>query len=151
MPNPPTRSPFRCSGVYLSPAKPSSFQAASTRRSHAKVLYAMVADDGLDLHELKVDGRAIKNGFLMPFQLDMLDILVLRAVVTDPTALGASHLGALGVRYRGSNDELLHNWKQNQSSRRIYPRNSRGDLPRLEGVRQPDPGRCGLHSDQVPQ
>lgn len=96
-----------------------------------EILDAMVADVGIDLQELKVDGGAIKNDFLMQFQSDMLDVPVLRPVVTELTALGAAYLAGLAVGYWGSMDELLKNWKLDKKftpnmSEEVRARNYRG-------------------------
>ena len=54
-----------------------------------------MADTGIELHQLKVDGGASANGFLMQFQADIIDRPVLRPVVRETTALGAAFLAGL--------------------------------------------------------
>lgn len=61
------------------------------------VLDAMVRDSALRPDVLRVDGGASRNNFLMQFQADILDIPVLRPVVTETTALGAAMLAARAV------------------------------------------------------
>lgn len=60
-----------------------------------EILDAIVADTGIELHQLKVDGGASANGFLMQFQADIIDRPVLRPVVRETTALGAAFLAGL--------------------------------------------------------
>ncbi len=48
-----------------------------------EILDAMVADCGIDLKEMKCDGGAIRNNFLLQFQSDMLNVPVARPVVTE--------------------------------------------------------------------
>jgi len=75
-----------------------------------EILDAMVADCGINLKEMKCDGGAIKNNFLLQFQSDMLNVPVVRPVVTELTALGTAYLAGLAVGYWASMDELLDKW-----------------------------------------
>ncbi|MGC3833709.1 glycerol kinase [Moritella viscosa] len=70
------------------------------------VLDAMQADSGIKLAELRVDGGAVANNFLMQFQADVLDTTVLRPAVTEVTALGAAYLAGLAVGFWDGLDEL---------------------------------------------
>ena len=58
---------------------------------------AMESTSGLTLRELRVDGGASANDFLMQLQADVLDVPVLRAKTTETTALGAAYLAAIGM------------------------------------------------------
>jgi glycerol kinase len=55
-----------------------------------EVLGAALADAGLTLEELRVDGGATANNLLMQFQADVLSTPVVRPVVKETTALGAA-------------------------------------------------------------
>ncbi|HCG9378713.1 glycerol kinase GlpK [Vibrio parahaemolyticus] len=70
------------------------------------VLDAMQADSGIKLANLRVDGGAVANNFLMKFQSDVLNTEVHRPQVTEVTALGAAYLAGLAVGYWNSIDEL---------------------------------------------
>ncbi|HCE4651908.1 TPA: glycerol kinase GlpK [Vibrio parahaemolyticus] len=70
------------------------------------VLDAMQADSGIKLANLRVDGGAVANNFLMQFQSDVLNTEVHRPQVTEVTALGAAYLAGLAVGYWNSIDEL---------------------------------------------
>jgi len=74
------------------------------------VLNAMIADSGINLRTLRVDGGAVKNNFLMQFQSDMLDVPVERPVVQETTALGAAYLAGLAVGFWESQDEIAEKW-----------------------------------------
>ena len=63
------------------------------------VLDAMVADTGIDLRELKVDGGASANNFLMQFQADILGRSIRRPMIGETTALGAAYLAGLAVGF----------------------------------------------------
>ncbi|NLT13210.1 MAG: glycerol kinase GlpK [Clostridiales bacterium] len=56
---------------------------------------AMERDTGCRMSELRVDGGASQNGFLMQFQADLLGIPVRRPGVHETTALGACYLAGL--------------------------------------------------------
>ena len=76
-----------------------------------EILDAMVLDGNIQLKELKVDGGAIKNNFLLQFQCDLLNVPVSRPVVTELTALGTAYLAGLAVGYWKNQDELLDKWQ----------------------------------------
>ena len=72
---------------------------------------AMERDCGRSLRELKVDGGASRDGFLMQFQADMLAKPVLRPVIRETTALGAAYLAGLAVGVWKDTDELRRLWR----------------------------------------
>ncbi len=76
------------------------------------VLKAMESDSGIKLKELKVDGGACKNDFLMQFQADILSKKVIRPKVVETTALGAAYLAGLYVGYWKDKEDIKLNWKK---------------------------------------
>ena len=74
------------------------------------VLKAMEEDSGIKLSELKVDGGACANNFLMQFQSDVLGVEVHRPEVIETTALGAAYLAGLAVGYWANKEEVSKNW-----------------------------------------
>ncbi len=62
------------------------------------------------IKELRVDGGATANDFLMGFQADILNRRVVRPVVKETTALGAAYLAGLAVDYWSSQDEIRSLW-----------------------------------------
>ncbi len=83
-----------------------------------EVLGAALADAGLTLAELRVDGGATANNLLMQFQADILATPVVRPVVRETTALGAAYLAGLAVGYWASREEIAQNWA---ADRRFLP------------------------------
>jgi glycerol kinase len=63
----------------------------------SEVLHAMEADSGVPTKELRVDGGAALNDFLMQFQADLLNVPVRRASLVETTALGAAGLAGLAA------------------------------------------------------
>ena len=63
------------------------------------VLEIMRSDSGIDLRELRVDGGACVNNFLMQFQSDILGVPVERPEIIETTALGAAYLAGLAVGF----------------------------------------------------
>jgi glycerol kinase len=77
----------------------------------ADVLCAMEADSGIRLAELRVDGGAARNDFLMQFQADVLGVPVARPRILETTALGAAYLAGLGIGYWSGADEIARQWQ----------------------------------------
>ncbi len=63
------------------------------------VLELMRNECGLELGELRVDGGACANNFLMQFQADILGVPVERPEIIETTALGAAYLAGLAVDF----------------------------------------------------
>ncbi len=76
----------------------------------ADVAEAMNADAHVPLQELRVDGGAAANDFLMQFQADLLGVPVVRPHVFETTALGAAYLAGLAVGYWDSLAQIADNW-----------------------------------------
>lgn len=70
---------------------------------------AMQRDAGVKITNLNVDGGASANNFLMQFQADILDANVVRPMVTETTALGASYLAGLTIGYWKDIDDIRSN------------------------------------------
>jgi glycerol kinase len=82
------------------------------------VVAAMQGDAKMELKELRADGGAVGNSFLMQFQADMLGVPVDVPVVSETTALGAAYLAGLGVGFWKSRAEIDAHW---QRARRYEP------------------------------
>ncbi len=70
------------------------------------VLTAMEKDTGLKLSELRVDGGASANNFLLQTEADLINATVIRPGCLESTAMGAAFLAGLAVGYWESRDEL---------------------------------------------
>ena len=78
------------------------------------VLDAMVADSGVRLEVLKVDGGATVNDTLMQLQADILGVPVVRPVVAETTALGAAYAAGLAVGFWKDLNDLRENWRMDR-------------------------------------
>ena len=76
----------------------------------ADLVRAMERDTGVPLAELKVDGGASRDRFLMQFQADILDKRIRRPVVRETTALGAAYLAGLAVGVWSGREEIRRLW-----------------------------------------
>ena len=74
------------------------------------VLEAMQEDSGIDLQDLRVDGGAVANNFLMQFQSDILGVPVHRPEIIETTALGAAYLAGLAVGFWSDKEEITKRW-----------------------------------------
>jgi len=70
----------------------------------------MVAESGVPLDRLKVDGGMVVNELLMQFQADILNVPVIRPEVIETTALGAAYAAGLGVGFWPDVASLRRNW-----------------------------------------
>lgn len=70
------------------------------------ILEAMQKDSGIRLEELRVDGGAVKNGFLMQFQADLLGTPVVKSRMEEATAFGAAALAGLGTGFWESEADI---------------------------------------------
>jgi len=71
------------------------------------VIVAMESDTGHPMSELRADGGATANRYLMQFQADILGKPVRRAKIADTTAMGAAMLAGLAMGVWKSPDEML--------------------------------------------
>jgi glycerol kinase len=92
------------------------------------VVDAAVKDGGVFVEELRADGGASANDFLMQFQADILQAPVIRPEVTETTALGAAFLAGLSAEVYEGMDEIAGIWKRNKEYR--------------PGMDSDDAGRC---------
>ena len=75
-----------------------------------EVVEAMNADSGIALKALKVDGGMTANNLLMQFLADLLDVPVVRPMVTETVSLGAAYAAGLAVDYWPDLEGLRSNW-----------------------------------------
>jgi glycerol kinase len=80
----------------------------------ADVLEAMVADSGIEIRELRVDGGAAPNNLLMQFQADVLRVPTVRPEVFETTALGAAYLAGLATGFWTDQADINAQWKVNR-------------------------------------
>jgi glycerol kinase len=92
------------------------------------VLDCMREDSNIELEELRVDGGAARNDFLMQFQADILGIPVVRPQNTETTAAGAAYLAGLATGFWSGVDEVAQSW---QAERTFEPRMNQSERESL--------------------
>jgi len=117
------------SGLTRSTGKAHIIRAAleSIAFQSRELIDAMEADSGEQVKELRVDGGAAVNNFLMQFQADILGKPVVRPADVETTALGAAYLAGIAEKVWSGADEVESFWRV---ERRFEPRMSeqeRGD------------------------
>jgi len=93
-----------------------------------EVLRAMEDDAGVSLPELKVDGGASANNFLMKFQADLIGRSVKRPKCIETTALGAAYLAGLETGYWTDREDILDNWALGRAFESTMDEDVRKDL-----------------------
>ncbi len=78
------------------------------------VLEVMEKDSGLKVKDLKVDGGAARDNFLMQFQSDIMDARVIRPHSVETTAMGAAFLAGLATGFWRSLDEIREIWQEDR-------------------------------------
>ena len=95
------------------------------------IIEAMQNDSGKKIHELRVDGGATKDRYLMQYQADILDIPVLLPDVTESTALGAAYLAGITAKVYNTVSEVA---KLNTIRNRFDPDMSQGERRRQRAL-----------------
>jgi glycerol kinase len=72
---------------------------------------AMESASGVELEQLKADGGAVQNGWLMRFQADVLGVPVVVPEVSETTALGAAFLAGVATEVWGE-EQIRMMWRQ---------------------------------------
>ena len=78
------------------------------------VMDAMVADSGVPMTEMRVDGGITANSLCMQMQADIMGIDITRPLITETTAPGAAYAAGLAVGFWKNTDELKKQWKQSR-------------------------------------
>ena len=76
------------------------------------LLEAMEKDTGIKMAELKADGGASRDKFLMQFQADICGASIARPVIRETTALGAAYLAGIAVGFWKDTAEIKSAWKR---------------------------------------
>ena len=108
-------------GLTRSSGKPEIVRAAleSIAFQSRELIDAMEADSGETIRELRVDGGAAVNNFLMQFQADILGKPVVRPGDVETTALGAAYLAGIAEKVWSGCEEVESFWRV---ERRFEPR-----------------------------
>jgi glycerol kinase len=71
------------------------------------VVLAMEKDTGIEVSDIKADGGASRNNFLLQFLADILDSKVERPEMLEATALGAAYFAGIAADYWKFPDDIL--------------------------------------------
>ena len=92
------------------------------------VIKAMETDAGVPIKNIRVDGGASVNNFIMQFQADILNTDVIRPKVIESTALGAVYLAGLAVGYYSDKQDIVKNMAQDRVFKPSMPETDREKL-----------------------
>lgn len=98
------------------------------------LMEAMSADWGHPVRELRVDGGAAANDWLMQFQADVAGLSVQRPALVETTAAGAAGLAGLAVGFWNDPEDLRDRQKTDRTFSPRMPDSAREDL--LKGWRR---------------
>lgn len=76
------------------------------------VIDAMIADSGVAMHEMRVDGGITTNSLCMQMQADIMGIEISRPLIIETTALGAAYAAGLAVGFWATKEEVRRQWQQ---------------------------------------
>lgn len=71
------------------------------------VMMAMEEDTGIKITQVKADGNASQNNFLLQFMADILDVEIERPHLLEATAVGAAYFAGLHVGYWTSQEDIV--------------------------------------------
>jgi glycerol kinase len=78
------------------------------------LIRAMEKDTGAEIPELRVDGGASRDAFLMQFQADIMGGRILRPGIRETTALGAACLAGIAAGFWKGLEEVRSRWQIDQ-------------------------------------
>ncbi len=70
-----------------------------------------LANSGLTMEQMRVDGGAVANDLLMQFQADLFGRDIVRPTILETTARGAAYLAALAVGFWKDEQTLAQQWR----------------------------------------
>lgn len=82
----------------------------------------------MPLHSLRVDGGMTANSLLMQFLSDLLNVPLVKPLISETTALGAAFVAGLGVGLWKDTDELKSLWQPDKTWKPAMNEGSRGRL-----------------------
>ena len=87
----------------------------------------MVADSGVELKELRVDGGMPNDNLLMQFQADQVGVPIVRPKVMETTALGAAYAAGIAVGFWKGEQDVIDNWAE---GKRWVPQGDKDEVER---------------------
>lgn len=93
----------------------------------------MLADSAhqMSISALRVDGGMTANSLLMQFLADVLNVPIVKPVITETTALGAAFVAGLAVGLWKDTDELKELWQTDKTWQPAMSAPSRNRLVRF--------------------
>jgi len=91
------------------------------------IIELIESESQIQIHDLKVDGGATSNEFLMQFQADILDKQVTASKTAELSALGSAYLAGLGVGFWDSLDSIK---RLHRDTKNYVPHMSEKDIER---------------------
>jgi glycerol kinase len=88
----------------------------------------MSQDLGRKLPELRVDGGACANNYLMQFQADILGCRVMRPACIETTSLGAACLAGLATGYWKNKEDVKANCRIEREFEPVMDQETRAEL-----------------------
>lgn len=92
------------------------------------VVDVMEKETGIKLTDIRVDGGACRNDFLMQFQSDILDSSIVRPENIETTAMGAAYLAGLAVGFWADISGIRKIWKEDRVFNPGMDRKKRNNL-----------------------
>ncbi len=92
------------------------------------VVRAVESVSGLPLRDIRVDGGACQNEFVMQFQSDLSGLAILRPTVVESASRGAAFLAGLAVGVWSGRDDLAASF---ELDRRFEPKMERAEADKL--------------------
>jgi glycerol kinase len=113
---------------YITKAHLARAALEATAWQVSDVVEAMSAESNVELATLKVDGGMTASDLLLQIQADVLDVPVVRPIVTETTCLGAAYAAGLAVGFWPDLATLREHW---QADRTWTP--AMGEVDRKKG------------------
>jgi len=92
------------------------------------VIDLMQKESNIKLRDIKVDGGATVNNFLMQFQSDILNTRIDIPKINETTCLGAAFLAGLAIGFWKDKQEIKDKWQLKKSFNSNMPEKERQEL-----------------------
>jgi len=92
------------------------------------VAMVMEEESGIKLSDIRVDGGASKDNFLMQFQSDILGSTIIRPKNIETTAMGAAYLAGLAVGFWPDLSSIKEIWKEDRIFKPEFGMETRNSL-----------------------
>ncbi len=92
------------------------------------IVTIMEKEAGISLSDMRVDGGACRNNFLMQFQSDILNNNLIRPMNIETTAMGAAYLAGLAVGFWSGMEEIEDIWVKERVFKPAMEKSKREDL-----------------------